>query len=91
MAKKSTSPWLYIGCGCATLAGLAVVAVVAAGFFGASLFKGYVEDMQDPRARAERVKEILGTENLPAGYHARMYFSVPWVLDMVFLSDGPVT
>ncbi len=91
MAKKGTSPWLYIGCGCVALIGLAIAAVVAAGFMGASFFQGYVEDMQDPQARAEKVKQILGTEALPEGYHARMYFSVPWVLDMVFLSDGQPT
>jgi hypothetical protein len=90
MAKK-TSPWLYIGCGCVALVGLAVVAVGAAFFMGASFFKGYVEDMKDPATRTERVQEILGTERLPEGYYARMYFSIPWPanLDMVLLSDGP--
>jgi len=91
MAKKPTSPWLYVGCGCVALVILAVLTMIGGGAVLVSRVQGYVENMQDPVARAEKVKEILGTERLPDAYHARMYFSLPWPvnLDMVILSDGP--
>ncbi len=46
MAKRRGTPlWVTVGCGCAGLVMLLVGGVVAAGFFGFSAFKGYVEDM----------------------------------------------
>lgn len=87
--NKGTSPWLYVGCGCAAFAGLCVMAIIALGFFGASMFQGYVEDMTDPEVRSERSQQILGTESLPEGYSALMFFRIPWILDMVILTDGP--
>lgn len=88
-ADRGTSPWVYIGCGCAGCLGLCVLMVAAAAFFGVSVFQGFVEDMEDPAARSERAREILGTEELPDDYHARLFVRVPWVLDVVILTDGP--
>lgn len=90
MARRSgISPWIYAGCGCAALIGLVAVAVMAAGFFGVSLFKGYVEAMRDPVERDARALSILGGESLPEGYHARVFLSFPLVADLVILTDGP--
>ena len=89
MAENRTSPWIYAGCGCAGCLGLGVLAVIAISFFGASMVKDYVEDIGDPAVQAERAKELLGTEELPADYHARIVFRIPWVFDAAILTDGP--
>ncbi len=76
------------GCGCCGLVLVLIGAVVAAGFFGASAVKDYVEDLKDPASRAVKAKEILGASQLPAGYTAQIYVRIPWVFDLVVLSDG---
>ncbi len=89
---QNRSPWVYVGCGCAIIFALVVVAVVGAGFLGFRGLKEYAEGMKDPAARAERTLEVLGGDALPAGYHAQLYFSIPFVLEMALLTDGtPVT
>ncbi len=89
MATRSGTPlWATLGCGCVLLAVLVIGAIVAAGFFGVSAFKTYVDDMRDPAARAAKASEILGAEQLPAGYTAHLFLHIPWLLDMVMLSDS---
>ncbi|MCP4664238.1 MAG: hypothetical protein GY856_53315 [bacterium] len=86
--KKGTSPWVYIGCGCVVLLILTIGGCLAATFFGVTRVKDFVEEMEDPVKREERVRQILGAPELPEGYHAQMFFRVPFVLEMVILSDG---
>jgi hypothetical protein len=89
MAEKGRiSPWLWIGCGCA-LAILAIVAVIAGVvFFGIRSVKGLAESVKNPTARAERVTDILGTEQLPEGYHPVIGFGIPLVGDVVVLAGN---
>ncbi len=93
MAQQSTAPkWILgCGCGCALFAGLVIASIVGAGIFGTSLFKDYVEDMRDPASRTAKATEILGASELPDGYSAHLYFKIPWVFDLVILSDGEPT
>ncbi len=86
--RRGTPFWVTCGCGCAGLAALMIGGVVAAGFLGFSSFKGYVEDMKDPTARTAKAGEILGAARLPEGYTAHLFLRVPWLLDVVVLSDG---
>lgn len=86
--KQGTSPWVYIGCGCVVLLILAIGGCFAAGFFGFTKIKGFVEELEDPVKREERVRQILGADELPEGYHAQMFFRVPFIMEMVILSDG---
>ncbi len=86
--RRGTPLWVTIGCGCGLLVAFAVAAVVAAGYFGASAFKGYVADMKDPASRAARAGDILGAEELPEGYTAHLFLHIPWFFDMVMLSDS---
>ncbi len=89
MARRRGTPlWATIGCGCGLFVLMAIGAVVAAGFFGASAFKGYVDDMKDPNARTARAGEILGADRLPEGYTAHLFLHIPWLFDMVVLSDS---
>lgn len=87
--RKGTSPWIYIGCGCLALVGLVILGFGGMAFWGMRQAQSYVETMSDPLAREAKAKELLGTEQLPEGYYARMYLSVPWFMDMVVLSDQP--
>ena len=89
MAKKRTSPWLYFGCGCVALVGLAVAAVIATGIFGFSIATDYIDDLKDPASRTERALGILRAEEMPTDYHALLFFKIPWVLDAVILTDAP--
>ncbi len=66
---------------------LVIGGIVAAGFFGASAFKGYVDELKDPAARAVKAAEILGAEQLPEGYTAHFFLHVPWLFDIVVASD----
>ena len=86
MAKKHPPLWLTCGCGCLILCGLAVGALIGAGYVGTSAVKDYVESMKDPAARAAKASEILGAGQLPEGYAAQFYLRIPWVLDMVVLT-----
>ncbi len=89
MAKRQGTPlWATVGCGCGLLVLLVIGAIVAAGFFGASALKGYMDDMKDPAARATRAGELLGVEQLPEGYSAQFFLRIPWLFDMVVLSDS---
>lgn len=83
------SPWVYVGCGCALIVVLIVVAIAGASFMGVRKIKEYTEGMKDPVVRAERALEVLGGSALPPGYNAQLYLSVPFVLDLALLTDGP--
>lgn len=85
--KKRISPWIYIGCGCLTLVALVILSFAGMAFFGIRKAQTYIETMSDPVAREAKARELLGTEQLPDGYYARMYLSLPWIMDMVVLSD----
>lgn len=89
--KQGTPPWVTLGCGCCLFVLVAIGAFVAAGYFGVSAVKDYVEDLKDPAARAVKAAELLGTPQLPEGYAAQIYLRIPWVLDLVILSDGAPT
>ncbi len=85
---QATPWWVTAGCGCCGLFLLALGAIVAAGYLGVSAVKDYVEDLKDPAARAVKAGQILGASELPAGYSAQVYLRIPWVFDLVILSDG---
>lgn len=86
--RQGTPLWVTLGCGCCLFVLVVIGAIVAAGYFSVSAVKDYVEDLRDPAARAAKAAEILGAPRLPEGYVAQIYLRIPWVLDMVFLSDG---
>ena len=86
--RQGTPLWVTIGCGCLFLIALVVGAFLVAGYFGVSAFKGYIEDMKDPASRNARAGEMLGISEFPEGYTAQLFVRVPWVFDMVILSDG---
>lgn len=87
--RRGTSPWVWVGCGCVGAVVLAVAAVVGLGVFGFRTAKGFVETLKDPVAREAKVREVLGAESLPEGYHGQLFLSVPFFMDLALLSDAP--
>jgi len=86
---RGTSPWVWVGAGCCGCLLLAMIAAVALAWWGYSAFRGFVEVMEDPEARAAQAQTILGAEELPAGYHGAMGLDM-WVAEVAILSDEEV-
>jgi hypothetical protein len=85
--RTGTSPWVWVGCGCAVLVGLVMAAVVALGWWSYKQGKEIEVGFKDPVKRAERTREILPYEELPAGYYPLGAFSIPFLMDMAMFSD----
>jgi hypothetical protein len=89
-AQRKTSPWVYIGCGCAVLLLVCAIAV----FFVGKKFVGEVrksaEGMTDPRLAEQRTREILAYSSLPDGYYPAGAMSIPFIMEIAFLGDRPL-
>ncbi len=88
MSKKS-SPCLYMVIGCGIAVVLAIAVLVGGGLFLAKKGQEFAEEMSDPVARSEKVKEVLGAEQLPEGYYPMISISIPFAFEMAMLSDRP--
>ena len=82
-----TSPWVYVGIGCAAAVVLGILAVAGVAFVGYRWAKDVERSFKDPVARTERAKEVLGCEELPEGYHAIGAFRIPFLVEVALLSD----
>lgn len=83
----SGSPWGWFLGGClVTIVALGLV-VCGAGFMVLKWGQRIGREMKDPATRTERAKEILGTETIPGGYHSMVALTVPYVADIVVLTD----
>jgi hypothetical protein len=76
-----------VGIGCAALLAMGIVASIVVGVAGYKWAKRIEAEVKDPHTRTARVKEVLGAERLPAGYHAMIGLSIPFFMDMAILSD----
>ncbi|MBW8876988.1 MAG: hypothetical protein JF614_18640 [Acidobacteria bacterium] len=86
--KKPTSPWVYVGCGCAALVLLGMLGFAGLGWWGYRTGKDYAEAMKDPVKRAEKVRAVLPYKELPAGYYPAFAFSAPMgLMEMAMFSD----
>lgn len=85
---RRTSPWVYLAVGCSVLLVMCLLVIGAVTVWGYRAIKSQVTENLDPVARGENVKKVLGCKGeLPEGYHAFLKFSLPWIMDMVILSD----
>lgn len=87
--KKETSPWLYIGCGCAGLVILGMAAFSAFTYFAYRKGKEIEKTWSDPKAREEKAREVLVYKELPEGYYPLGAMSIPFVMDMAMIGDDP--
>ena len=85
MAKKR-SPWFWVGIGCLTVVLLMGACVVGVGFMGFRFAKQLEQEISDPVLRAEKAREVLGCEALPAGYNPMISITIPFILEMTILS-----
>ena len=88
MAEGKTSPWVWVGCGCLGALILIVGAFGAMIFMGVSWVKDIEETMSDPEKRADRVMEILDTDELPDGYNAIAGLTIPLFAEMAVLGTN---
>ena len=88
MAEGKTSPWVWIGCGCLGALILIVGAFGAFIFMGVSFVKDLEETMSDPAKRAEKVMEILDTDELPDGYNAIAGITIPLFAELAVLGTN---
>jgi hypothetical protein len=86
-AKKSTSPWVYIGCGCGAAVLLALAGLAGVTWWGYRQAKDLETGFKDPQVRAQRTREILAYRELPAGYYPAGAISIPLLMHIAFLSD----
>jgi hypothetical protein len=84
-----TSPWVYVAIGCGVTILLGVAVVVGGGFMVYRWGKRMERDLKDPATREARVREVLGAERIPEGYHAVVGMEVPFIMEMAILSDVP--
>jgi hypothetical protein len=87
--KKETSPWVYIGCGCAALVILGMAAFSAFTWFAYRKGKEIEQTFSDPEAREEKAREVLVYRELPAGYYPLGAISIPFLMDMAMFGDSP--
>jgi hypothetical protein len=87
--KKQTSPWVYIGCGCAGLVVLAMAGMAVMTWITYRQGKELAEGWSDPVKREARAKEVLPYDALPEGYYPMGTFSIPFFMDMAMFTDDP--
>jgi hypothetical protein len=87
--KKETSPWLYIGCGCAALVILAMAGVAGVTWVTYREAKKLEKSWGDPKAAESRTRSVLAYDELPEGYYPLGSFSLPFVMDMAMIGDEP--
>lgn len=89
MAEGKTSPWVWVGCGCGVAILVLALALGLGGFFAAKELKEFADEMQDPAAREDKVRSILGMDELPPDLNPMLGMSIPFVFDVALLSDLP--
>jgi hypothetical protein len=86
--KKPTSPWVYVGCGCAVLVLLALLGFGGLTWWGYRAGKEMSETMNDPVKREAKVRSVLHYDRLPAGYYPAFAMTAPMgLMEMAMLTD----
>ncbi|XXF77524.1 hypothetical protein P2318_31395 [Myxococcaceae bacterium GXIMD 01537] len=88
-SEKKRSPWFYLGLGCGGLLLLGGGGLGALTWYMSSSIKALKEDLQNPIARNEKAKRLLGASKLPEGYLAGASLSMPFSGDSVLLRGDP--
>jgi hypothetical protein len=85
--KRSGWFYVFVSCGVLLLAGAIVIGVGTV--MTVRWAKDVKDELEDPVARTNQAKELLATEELPAGYQASMHVRLPFGLGrMLALTDG---
>ena len=84
---KPTSPWVYIVLGCGVAVMLALAGIVGFTYLVYRQGKQMAEGFKDPKARAEKTRQVIPYDNLPAGYYAGGAMSIPFLMDFAVFTD----
>lgn len=85
--RQSTSPWFYIGCGCAAVVFLVVAGMAGMAWWGMRKARELETAYGTPEGRERMVRDVLAYDELPAGYHPGVSFSIPMLMDIAILTD----
>jgi hypothetical protein len=85
--RRPTSPWVYVGCGCGLAVVLALAALTGLTYWGYQKGQELERTFKDPKARAEKTREVLPYRELPAGYYPAGSFSVPLLMEIAIIGD----
>ena len=86
--KKSTSPWVYVGCGCGLAVLLAMLGLAGLTWWGVQTGKEMAETMTDPQKREEKVRSVIPYDRLPEGYYPAFAMSMPMgMMEMAMFTD----
>lgn len=86
--KKSTSPWVYVGCGCGAAVLLAMLGFAGLTWWGFKTAKEFSETATDPQKREAKVRSILPYDTLPEGYYPAFGMSMPMgFMEMAMFTD----
>ncbi len=83
---RGLSPWLYVVLGCGGLVGLGALAVAVFVWFITSKPDAVLAALDDTAEHEARARQILGTPQLPAGYHVVAAQIIPDDFNSAFLS-----
>lgn len=88
---RSSGRWIFwvLG-GCLIVVLLVVGGIAGVYYWGKNKLTTMVEEQTDPAKREERLKEMLGAQTLPPGYHAGVNVSLG-LARTAWLSDVPVS
>ena len=89
MSEQKTSPWIWVGLGCAAAIFLIAAGIVGIGFLGVRKAREVAEELETPEGRERAVLRTLGADRLPEGYYPVVGLQIPFVMDIAILSDLP--
>jgi hypothetical protein len=89
--KRSTSPWVYVGCGCGLAVMLALMGIAGLTYFGYRGAKKMEANFKDPKAREASVREVIPYREIPAGYYPAGAISIPFLMDFAIFTDREPT
>ncbi|HVE71925.1 MAG TPA: hypothetical protein VNI54_11190 [Thermoanaerobaculia bacterium] len=88
--RTSSTKWVFwlLG-GCLFLVVVIVGAIVGVYYWSKNKITTYVEEQTDPAKREQSLKELLGAQTLPPGYHAGISMNLG-LARTAWLSDRPM-
>jgi hypothetical protein len=76
-----------VGCGCGLVVVLALAGLTGLTWWGYQKGQELEKTFKDPKARAEKTREVVPYRELPAGYYPMGAFSIPLLMDVAIFSD----
>ena len=93
MSDKKRSGWFYVFVSCGVLLLVGVIVVGAGTFMTVRWARNIKQELEDPELRTAKanqvMRDIMGVEEPPEGYHAELSIQAPFGLfQVLILTDG---